>query len=182
MLEIYYVTKNEDQEYLLTMDTKEYKEWFNSYIGDAKEVKPEYMEFSDVCISIMGNRDEWESNIIIEDDPNKSREELALDMLEAYRVYSASLPKISENYFDELKVISLESYGEEDSDPETLIGEITADILRFDVHYAVNADNMVLAGSWDEGTGEYEGYKTNSVGFYAVRYNGKWYLTGVGNG
>ncbi len=179
---VYCVMADNELDYKNAMDKADYETWLASYIGDAKEVELPYMELSETCLSIVGKRDDWRGNIVIDDNPDKTRDELAIDLMEAYRAYHASLPTIAESYFNELKIISLESYDESDSDPETTIGVITEDVLRFEVKYAVNAKNMGLAGSWDEGKGEYEGYVTNIVGVRAVRYNGKWYLTGMGNG
>ena len=180
---VYCVMTNGEWDYSNAMDKAEYEAWFMSYIGDGKGADIPYMEFTENCI-YMANALEnpLYRYAVIDDNPAKSREELALNLMEAYRAYSATLPAISERYFDELKIISLTSYDESDSAPATLIGEITEDVLRFDVRYAVNAPNMILAGSWDEGSGEYEGYVTNGVGVHAVRYNGKWYMVGMGNG
>ena len=180
---VYCVMTNGEWDYSNAMDSAEYEAWLTSYVGTTKEAEIPYMELTEGCISIATAkyRPVYKYSVI-DDDPSKSREELALELMEAYRAYSATLPAISEDYFDELKIISLISYNESDSDSTALIGEITEDILRFDVHYAVNAPNMILAGSWDEGSGEYEGYVTNGVGVHAVRYNGKWYMVGMGNG
>ncbi|MBR6637622.1 MAG: hypothetical protein IKK96_02045, partial [Lachnospiraceae bacterium] len=85
-------------------------------------------------------------------------------------------------YFDNLKIIELKSYDESDSDPESLIGVITEDVLRFWVRYAINTNGIGAVGSWDYGEGEYEGYMTNSFDVGAERIDGKWYCYRMGNG
>jgi len=122
------------------------------------------------------------ARLAIDDDPSKTREELAYDMMEAYRVCGMSLLPDNTLYFDELKIIHLESYDESDSNPETLIGIITEDVLRFWVKYAINTKGLGAAGSWDYGEGEYEGYMTNSFDVGAERIDGKWYCFRMGNG
>ena len=125
------------------------------------------------------------SYMVIEADPSKSREELAYEMMEAYRQCASTLLPDNDHHFDELIIISLESYDESDSNPDNLIGIITEDLLRFDVTYAVNSANEggMLCGSWyyaDEG--EYEGYMINGCMVDAQLINGKWYCTGMWNG
>lgn len=125
------------------------------------------------------------SYMVIEADPSKSREELAYEMMEAYRQCASTLLPDNDHHFDELIIISLESYDESDSNPDNLIGIITEDLLRFDVTYAVNSANEggMLCGSWyyaDEG--EYEGYMINGCMVDAMLIDGKWYCTAMGNG
>lgn len=125
------------------------------------------------------------SYMVIEADSSKSREELAYEMMEKYRQSASTLLTDNDNHFDELIIISLESYDESDSNPDTLIGIITEDLLRFSVTYAVNSDNEggTLCGSWyyaDEG--EYKGYMINGCMVDAKLVNGKWYCTAMGNG
>lgn len=123
--------------------------------------------------------------MVIDDNPAKSREELAYELMETYRQCSAALLPDNDCYFEELKIISLKSYDESDSNPDTLIGIITEDVLRFDVEYAVNSyntDGRMPVGGWREGEGEYEGYMINNIEVEARRYEGKWYCTGMGNG
>ena len=183
---VYCVMTEGEWDYKNAMDKADYENWIASYIGGANEPELSYMEFSDACISIFSASDnDVYRNVVIDDDPNKTRDELALDIMEAYGTYIASLPSVSYGHFDELRVISIKSYDESDSDPESLIGVITDDRLKFDVEYAVlvsDTASFVLAGGWREGEGEYEGYYVNGLMVDAVRYNGRWYLVGMGNG
>ena len=55
-------------------------------------------------------------------------------------------------------------------------------MLKFYVAYAINTKGLGVAGSWDYGEGEYEGYMTNGFTVSAERRDGKWYCTGMGNG
>ncbi|MBO5228517.1 MAG: hypothetical protein J6B39_05970, partial [Lachnospiraceae bacterium] len=120
-------------------------------------------------------------NIVVDDNAEKTKEELANSLLEAYRINSSTFLADNAYYFNELKIISLEIYDENEYDLFT--GVNAEDVLKFRVSYAVNAKNEeALAGSWSTGEGEYEGYMVNGCDVTAVRRDGRWYCVGMSNG
>lgn len=159
-------------------DSERYFLWF-----EADDSPADAADFCDMWYDEMVGGKHALANIVIDDGTGKTREELACELMEKYRVFSSTLLSDNIYYFDELKIISLEVSEISDSDAKLHGGVNKADILKFQVQYAVNvADSDRLAGGWRPGEGEYDGYMINGCTVTAVRHDGKWYCVSMSNG